>query len=84
MSVFHDEIEIEDFEYDEEEETYYYPCPCGDRFQITKVRIERKFFRLTLFFVPLINYLKSFVGRTACRRRNSNLSKLFSYSKSCI
>lgn len=36
MSVFHDEIEIEDFEYDEEEETYYYPCPCGDRFQITK------------------------------------------------
>jgi diphthamide biosynthesis protein 3 len=38
MSVYHDEIEIEDFEYDEEEETYYYPCPCGDRFQITKVR----------------------------------------------
>jgi len=37
MSVYHDEIEIEDFEYDEEEETYYYPCPCGDRFQITKV-----------------------------------------------
>uniref|UniRef100_T1HW14 Diphthamide biosynthesis protein 3 n=1 Tax=Rhodnius prolixus TaxID=13249 RepID=T1HW14_RHOPR len=36
MSVFHDEIEIEDFEYDEEEEIYYYPCPCGDRFQITK------------------------------------------------
>jgi diphthamide biosynthesis protein 3 len=37
MSVYHDEIEIEDFEYDEEEKTYYYPCPCGDRFQITKV-----------------------------------------------
>jgi diphthamide biosynthesis protein 3 len=37
MSVYHDEIEIEDFEYDEEDETYYYPCPCGDRFQITKV-----------------------------------------------
>ncbi|KAJ8925498.1 hypothetical protein NQ315_009336 [Exocentrus adspersus] len=36
MSIFHDEIEIEDFEYDEEEETYYYPCPCGDRFQISK------------------------------------------------
>lgn len=36
MTVFHDEIEIEDFEYDEEEEIYYYPCPCGDRFQITK------------------------------------------------
>lgn len=37
MSVFHDEIEIEDFEYDEDTETYYFPCPCGDKFAITKV-----------------------------------------------
>jgi diphthamide biosynthesis protein 3 len=37
MSVFHDEVEIEDFEFDEETRTYYYPCPCGDLFQITKV-----------------------------------------------
>ncbi|XP_023230624.1 diphthamide biosynthesis protein 3 [Centruroides vittatus] len=36
MSVFHDEVEIEDFEYDELTETYYYPCPCGDKFEITK------------------------------------------------
>lgn len=36
MSVYHDEVEIEDFEYDEETETYSYPCPCGDRFEITK------------------------------------------------
>uniref|UniRef100_A0A3B4TGE8 Diphthamide biosynthesis 3 n=2 Tax=Seriola TaxID=8160 RepID=A0A3B4TGE8_SERDU len=36
MSVFHDEVEIEDFEYDEDTETYYFPCPCGDRFAITK------------------------------------------------
>ncbi|MEE6470369.1 hypothetical protein FKM82_008946 [Ascaphus truei] len=36
MSVFHDEVEIEDFEYDEDTETYYYPCPCGDRFAVTK------------------------------------------------
>lgn len=35
--VYHDEVEIEDFEYDEESETYYYPCPCGDRFEISKV-----------------------------------------------
>ena len=34
---FHDEVEIEDFEYDPENETYYYPCPCGDQFEITKV-----------------------------------------------
>ena len=37
MSIFHDEVEIEDMEYDEETETYYYPCPCGDKFEITKV-----------------------------------------------
>lgn len=36
MSVFHDEVEIEDFEYDEDNETYYYPCPCGDRFEISR------------------------------------------------
>ncbi|XP_055696628.1 diphthamide biosynthesis protein 3 [Lutzomyia longipalpis] len=36
MSVYHDEIEIEDFEYDEAEEIYHYPCPCGDRFEISK------------------------------------------------
>lgn len=40
MAVFHDEVEIEDFEYDEDEETYYYPCPCGDRFQISKEELE--------------------------------------------
>ena len=39
MSVFHDEVEIEDFEYDEDTETYYYPCPCGDQFEITRVSI---------------------------------------------
>ena len=40
MTTFHDEIEIEDMEYDEETETYYYPCPCGDQFQITKVKLK--------------------------------------------
>ena len=33
-------LELEDFEYDEDEETYYYPCPCGDRFAITKEDLE--------------------------------------------
>ncbi|XP_065204706.1 diphthamide biosynthesis protein 3 [Planococcus citri] len=40
MSIYHDEVEIEDFEYDEEDETYYYPCPCGDRFQISKEELK--------------------------------------------
>lgn len=35
--VFHDEVEIEDFEYDVDNETFTYPCPCGDLFTITKV-----------------------------------------------
>ena len=39
--VFHDEIEIEDFEYDEEAEQFTYPCPCGDLFTITKVSLDR-------------------------------------------
>lgn len=39
MTIYHDEIEIEDFEYDEDDETYYYPCPCGDQFQITKAEL---------------------------------------------
>lgn len=37
---FHDEVEIEDFEFDEELQLYHYPCPCGDRFEITKESLE--------------------------------------------
>jgi len=37
MSIFHDEVEIEDMEYDDDTDMYYYPCPCGDKFQISKV-----------------------------------------------
>ncbi|XP_023043286.1 DPH3 homolog isoform X2 [Piliocolobus tephrosceles] len=36
MAVFHDEVEIEDFQRDEDSETYFYPCPCGNNFSITK------------------------------------------------
>ena len=36
MTSFYDEIELEDFEYNEEEQIYYFPCPCGDKFQISK------------------------------------------------
>ncbi|KAF0046348.1 hypothetical protein F2P81_002877 [Scophthalmus maximus] len=40
MSVFHDEVEIEDFEFDADSDTFYFPCPCGDRFVITKEELE--------------------------------------------
>ena len=33
MSAY-DEIEIEDMKWDSELETFFYPCPCGDRFQV--------------------------------------------------
>lgn len=31
----YDEIEIEDMTYDKTLEIYHYPCPCGDRFEIS-------------------------------------------------
>ncbi|RKP39800.1 hypothetical protein BJ085DRAFT_17457 [Dimargaris cristalligena] len=36
MASFYDEIEIEDLEFDEANKLYHYPCPCGDRFEITE------------------------------------------------
>lgn len=33
-----DEVEIEDMTWDETAQVYHYPCPCGDRFEITRVR----------------------------------------------
>ncbi len=35
MAAYYDEIEIEDMEFDKELKAYFYPCPCGDRFQIS-------------------------------------------------
>lgn len=37
MTSVYDEIEIEDFDYDPDVQTFYYPCPCGDRFQVSLV-----------------------------------------------
>ncbi|EKX35581.1 hypothetical protein GUITHDRAFT_79719 [Guillardia theta CCMP2712] len=34
-SSIYDEVEIEDMEFNEELKTFFFPCPCGDRFQIT-------------------------------------------------
>lgn len=57
MSVYHDEIEIEDFEYDKEEDIYYYPCPCGDRFEISKVNnFSKHWERLILLFLNQIAF----------------------------
>lgn len=37
---FYDEVEIEDMDYDESLEAYFYPCPCGDKFTITKEQLR--------------------------------------------
>ena len=34
MSIY-EEIEIEDMVFNQEQEVYYYPCPCGDEFNIS-------------------------------------------------
>jgi len=34
-AAFYDEIEIEDMDFDDDKQTFFYPCPCGDKFQIT-------------------------------------------------
>jgi hypothetical protein len=31
----YDEIEIEDLDFEAENQMFYYPCPCGDKFQIS-------------------------------------------------
>lgn len=40
MSSLYQEVEIEDFEYDILNKIYTYPCPCGDRFQISEEELE--------------------------------------------
>ncbi|KAL3983161.1 hypothetical protein ACH3XW_50050 [Acanthocheilonema viteae] len=40
MSPFYDEVDIEDFDYDEFTKCYTYPCPCGDWFEISREMVE--------------------------------------------
>ncbi|WFC98978.1 Diphthamide biosynthesis protein 3 [Malassezia yamatoensis] len=39
-SSFYDEIELEDMEYDESKQVFHYPCPCGDRFEISPAQLR--------------------------------------------
>ncbi|XP_077024096.1 diphthamide biosynthesis protein 3-like [Tamandua tetradactyla] len=40
MAMFHDEVEIKDFQYEENVEIYLYPCLYRDNFSITKEWLE--------------------------------------------
>ncbi|KAI0065113.1 zf-CSL-domain-containing protein [Artomyces pyxidatus] len=39
MGAYYDEIEIEDMAWDDEKRVYHYPCPCGDRFEISRKQL---------------------------------------------
>jgi diphthamide biosynthesis protein 3 len=39
MGAYYDEIEIEDMAWDDVKSVYHYPCPCGDRFEISRKQL---------------------------------------------
>ncbi|GEM06454.1 hypothetical protein Rt10032_c01g0471 [Rhodotorula toruloides] len=36
-----DELEIEDFAWDDVKKVFHYPCPCGDRFEISRAQLAK-------------------------------------------
>ncbi|KAK0550823.1 Diphthamide biosynthesis protein 3 [Tilletia horrida] len=36
----YDEIELEDMSYDALKRVFHYPCPCGDRFEISRAQLR--------------------------------------------
>lgn len=40
MVNYYDELEIEDFAWDPVANVFHYPCPCGDRFEISKSQLR--------------------------------------------
>ncbi|KAL7421586.1 Diphthamide biosynthesis protein 3 [Cryptotrichosporon argae] len=40
MVSYYDELEIEDFTWDDVAKVFHYPCPCGDRFEISKAQLR--------------------------------------------
>jgi len=59
MSIFHDEVEIEDMEYDDDTDMYYYPCPCGDKFQISKVVGLIDLIWITIIIIIINEYMEA-------------------------
>ncbi|CED82674.1 Uncharacterized conserved protein [Phaffia rhodozyma] len=40
MVAYYDEVEIEDFTWDAIKRVFHFPCPCGDRFEISKLDLR--------------------------------------------
>ncbi|BGP52975.1 hypothetical protein JCM8202_004059 [Rhodotorula sphaerocarpa] len=41
LALSDDELEIEDFAWDDNKKVFHYPCPCGDRFEITRAQLAK-------------------------------------------
>ncbi|KAL8286301.1 hypothetical protein RQP46_004789 [Phenoliferia psychrophenolica] len=41
MVSYYDELEIEDFAWDDDKQVFHFPCPCGDRFEITRAQLGK-------------------------------------------
>jgi diphthamide biosynthesis protein 3 len=39
MGAYYDEVEIEDMSWDDVKKVFHYPCPCGDRFEISRAQL---------------------------------------------
>ena len=39
---YYDEIELEDMEFDEGKQAFTYPCPCGDKFEISLEQLKNE------------------------------------------
>ncbi|KAG1742485.1 hypothetical protein EDB19DRAFT_1894913 [Suillus lakei] len=71
MGAYYDEIKIEDMEWDEVQGVYHYPCPCGDRFEISRKQLANCEDIATcpscsLFMGLVFEPLKSIVSTSQC------------------
>ncbi|KAM0755717.1 zf-CSL-domain-containing protein [Meredithblackwellia eburnea MCA 4105] len=41
MVSYYDEVEIEDFAWDDVKQVFHFPCPCGDRFEISRSQLAK-------------------------------------------
>ena len=71
MGAYYDEIEIEDMSWDAEKGVYHYPCPCGDRFEISRQQLAACEDIATCPSCSLI--IRVIYDPVACRRSRSTV-----------
>ncbi|XP_077630060.1 diphthamide biosynthesis protein 3-like [Crocuta crocuta] len=58
MAMFHDKVEIEDFQYDKDSVGHLFLSPCGDTFCITKIRRMGKTWQCVFCLIIKVIYDK--------------------------